>query len=131
MSARNEGLCTADFERLRALIYSETGINLATDKKTMLEIRLKRRLKSLDIASLAEYCDRVFGPSGIEDELVHLIDVVTTNKTDFFREAGHFDYLVSKALPDLARRNGSNRTSLVLERRLLHRRRAVYAGDGA
>jgi len=113
MSSRNEGLCNKDFERLRALIYTESGISLSADKKTMLEIRLKRRLRSMNVSSLGEYCDRVFGPEGIGDELVHLIDVVTTNKTDFFREAGHFDYLVSKALPELAARNGADRRSLV------------------
>jgi chemotaxis protein methyltransferase CheR len=78
----------------------------------MLEIRLRRRLKSLDISSLTAYCDQMLGPEGIADELIHLIDVVTTNKTDFFREAGHFDYLLSKALPDLARRLGAYRSSL-------------------
>ena len=52
-------------------------------------------------------------PQGREAELVHLIDVVTTNKTDFFREAGHFDYLVSQALPDLAARLGASRKSLI------------------
>ncbi len=113
MSTRNEGLCTADFERLRALIYSESGITLSPDKKTMLEIRLKRRLRSLDLPSLSDYCDRLFGAHGIENELIHLIDVVTTNKTDFFREGAHFDYLVSKALPDLAERKGAYRTSLI------------------
>jgi chemotaxis protein methyltransferase CheR len=112
VSTKKEGLSNAEFERLRSLIYTESGINLGRDKKTMLEIRLKRRLKSLEISSIAEYCGRVFGPAGLENELVHLIDVVTTNKTDFFREAGHFDYLVTKALPDLAGRNGSYRTSL-------------------
>jgi chemotaxis protein methyltransferase CheR len=106
-------LCKADFERLRALIYAESGISLSTDKKTMLEIRLKRRLRSLGLPSLADYCNRVFGPDGLENELVHLIDVVTTNKTDFFREAGHFDYLITKALPDLAGINGGKRTTLV------------------
>jgi len=113
MSTRNEGLSNADFDRLRNLIYDESGINLSSDKKTMLEIRLKRRLRSLDIASFEEYCDHLFGFEGKENELVHLIDVITTNKTDFFREAGHFDYLVSKALPDLAAQNGVTRTSLV------------------
>jgi chemotaxis protein methyltransferase CheR len=113
VNTRDEGLSNADFERLRSLIYAESGINLGADKKTMLEIRLKRRLKSLAIPSVADYCSRVFGPAGKQDELVHLIDVVTTNKTDFFREAGHFEYLVSKALPDLARRNGPNHSSLI------------------
>ena len=113
MSAQNAILSKSDFERLRALIYSESGINLSTDKKTMMEIRLKRRLRSLDIHSFGAYCERVFGPQGRENELVHLIDVITTNKTDFFRESGHFEYLVTKALPDLASRRGAARKSLV------------------
>lgn len=113
MTAQNEGLSTADFDRLRSLIYDESGISLSSDKRTMLEIRIKRRLRSLDISSFAEYCDRVFTPQGRDEELVHLIDVTTTNKTDFFREPGHFDYLVSHALPDLAARRGVARKSLV------------------
>jgi chemotaxis protein methyltransferase CheR len=79
----------------------------------MLEIRLRRRLHHLQHSSCAEYCEYVFTPEGKKRELVHLIDVVTTNKTDFFREAGHFDYLVDKALPDLATRFGARRKSLV------------------
>jgi chemotaxis protein methyltransferase CheR len=113
MSTGNEALSNADFARLRALIYDESGINLSPDKKTMMEIRLKRRLRSLEIPSFNEYCDRVFAPGGKKDELVHLLDVITTNKTDFFREAGHFDYLVARALPDLAARKGVARKSLV------------------
>ena len=113
MRSRNEGLSKSDFERLRDLIYTESGINLSADKKTMMEIRIKRRLQTLNIATFGEYCDSLFAREGKENELVHLIDVITTNKTDFFREAGHFDYLVSKALPDLAARKGANRKSLV------------------
>ena len=113
MTTRNEELSKADFDRLRALIYEESGINLGSDKKTMMEIRLKRRLRSLGISSLGEYCEHVFALEGKEDELVHLIDVITTNKTDFFREAGHFEYLATKALPDLASRKSVNRQCLV------------------
>ena len=113
MSTRNEGLSNADFDRLRTLIYAESGINLNSDKKLMLEIRLKRRLRDLQLSSSREYCDYVFASERQEDELVHLIDAVTTNKTDFFREAGHFDYLVSQALPELLSRNGAGRKSLV------------------
>ncbi len=113
MGARNEGLCNADFERLRGLIYAEAGINLGLDKRTMLEMRLRRRLRSLNVPSFVEYCDRVFAAEDKNSELVHLIDAVTTNKTDFFREASHFNYLVSKALPDLAARRGSDRASLI------------------
>jgi chemotaxis protein methyltransferase CheR len=113
MPTTNEGLTSSNFDRLRALIYDECGINLSSDKKTMVEIRIRRRLRSLNMASFPEYCDRLFAPEGRESELVHLIDVITTNKTDFFREAGHFDYLVSKALPDLAAPHGAGRKSLL------------------
>jgi chemotaxis protein methyltransferase CheR len=115
-SNAKEGLSKTDFERLRRLIYDESGISLGADKKTMLEMRLRRRLKNLRVSSLGDYCEQVFAKPGSgangENELIHLIDVVTTNKTDFFREAGHFDYLVSKALPDLEARNGAGRTWL-------------------
>lgn len=113
MGNANDGLRNADFDRLRGLIHAQCGISLSADKKTMLEIRIKRRVRSLGMASLVEYCNQLFSPAGIENELVLLIDVVTTNKTDFFREAGHFDYLVANALPDLAARRGAHRTSLV------------------
>ena len=85
--------------RLRSLIYTQSGINLSADKKTMLELRIKRRLRSLELNSFAEYCDYLFGHHGQRDEIVHLIDVVTTNKTDFFREPAHFDYLVAESAP--------------------------------
>jgi len=49
----------------------------------------------------------------LKEEIVPLIDVVTTNKTDFFREPGHFDFLVEKALPDLTSRGGNGKPLLV------------------
>ena len=63
------------------------------------------------MVSYSEYCDYALAHEGKEEELVHLIDAITTNKTDFFREAGHFEYLTSKALPDFALRNGNCRKS--------------------
>ena len=113
MSSHSECLSQSDFERLRALVYDEAGINLNSEKKTMLEIRIRRRLRNLDIASFSDYCRYVFRPEGKEQELIHLIDAVTTNKTDFFRESGHFEYLTGKALPDLAARFGPSRKSMV------------------
>jgi len=70
-------------------------------KKTMLEARLQKRLKALGLNTFEEYADFVFSAAGKGDELIHLIDVVTTNKTDFFREPVHFDYLVKSAIPSL------------------------------
>ena len=112
MPTQTETLAHADFEKLRGLIYDECGINLSPDKKTMMEIRIRRRLGTLGIVSFGEYCNHVFTREGRARELVNLIDVITTNKTDFFREAGHFDYLATKALPDLAARKGAGRKAL-------------------
>ncbi|HTR39466.1 MAG TPA: protein-glutamate O-methyltransferase CheR [Bryobacteraceae bacterium] len=113
MNTQTDSLSKADFNRLRALVYQEAGINLSDEKKTMLEIRIKRRLQDLNISSYSEYCGYVFNGNHGQSEVVHLIDVVTTNKTDFFREAGHFDYLISKALPELAAHHGVARNSLL------------------
>jgi chemotaxis protein methyltransferase CheR len=97
---REDTLGSRDFERLAALVYSEAGIRLGPEKRTMLEARLKRRLRALALDSYARYCDLLFSEEGRGDERIRFIDVVTTNKTDFFREAGHFDFLAQRALPE-------------------------------
>jgi len=79
----------------------------------MLELRIKRRLKKLDMTSFSEYCDYLFGQQGQKEEIVHFLDVVTTNKTDFFREPEHFDYLTRKVLPEFFAANGTERQMLV------------------
>jgi chemotaxis protein methyltransferase CheR len=113
MSVRDECISRSDYGRLCDLIYQEAGIHLGTERKTMLEMRIKRRLKDLDLTSYSDYCDYLFGHEGLKDEIVNLIDVVTTNKTDFFRESGHFNYLVDKMLQELTSRNGGGRTFLI------------------
>lgn len=79
----------------------------------MLELRIKRRLRSLSMDSFGQYCEYLFSRQNHKEEIVHLLDVVTTNKTDFFREPDHFDYLVQKAVPDLVAREQVDRELLV------------------
>jgi chemotaxis protein methyltransferase CheR len=100
-------LSKKDFERLSAFIRSECGIKLTEQKRIMLEARLRKRLRALGIESFGEYCDFLFSPEGLDQEKRHMIDVVTTNKTDFFREPKHFDYLIRQAIPELSRLKGS------------------------
>lgn len=97
-------LSSRDFARLRSFVYAEAGISLSAEKKTMLEGRLRRRLRALRLDSYREYCDLLFDPEGRREEVVPFLDVVTTNKTDFFREPGHFDFLAQRALPEMAAR---------------------------
>ena len=106
------GLSQRDFARLSAFVQEHCGIRLPPSKKTMLEARLRRRLRALEMTSYRDYCDYLFGPDGEDDEVVRMIDLVTTNKTDFFREPAHFDFLVRSCLPDLcdAGRGGAWRT---------------------
>ena len=109
MSSCEEVLSNPDFSRLCDLIYREAGIALNSDKKTMLEVRVKRRVKDLSLSSYSQYCDYLFTRHRQQEEIVHLIDVVTTNKTDFFREPKHFNFLVDKVLPQRDSRFESTR----------------------
>jgi chemotaxis protein methyltransferase CheR len=107
MSTHEEALSGRDFARLCSFIHKEAGIRLGQEKKTMLEGRMKRRLRDLNIGSYKQYCEYLFGEQGLREEKVRFIDVVTTNKTDFFRESKHFDYLAQRALPEMATRAGA------------------------
>ncbi len=102
-----DGISEMNFARLSHLIHDQCGIKMPPHKKNMLEARLRKRLRSLGLATYGQYCDYLFGPGGEEGELVNLIDVVTTNKTDFFREAKHFDFLTEVALPRLLTTHGT------------------------
>jgi chemotaxis protein methyltransferase CheR len=99
-------LSDKQFNRFSAFIYDNVGIKMPHVKKTMLEARLQKRLKANAIHSFEEYGDFVFSSEGRAAELIHLIDVVTTNKTDFFRESGHFDFMVKTALPNVLQDRG-------------------------
>ncbi|NLJ08782.1 MAG: chemotaxis protein CheR, partial [Treponema sp.] len=52
-------------------------------------------LRLLKYDTFSQYIDFVFSDEGLQSELYHMIDAVTTNKTDFFREADHFDFLLN------------------------------------
>ncbi len=91
-----------NFEKLAQFIYDYSGIKMPSTKLTMLEGRLRRRLRATKHSTFDDYCDFLFHEDGLEQETVYLIDAVTTNKTDFFREARHFEYMQQVALPALA-----------------------------
>ncbi len=94
-----------EFRRLSEFIHAHCGIKMPPVKKIMLEARLQKRLRSLGIASFKEYYDYLFRDG--TSELTHMIDAVTTNKTDFFREPMHFKYLTEIVLPEFS---GTGRT---------------------
>lgn len=113
MSNYDTSLSKQDYTRLCALVRSEAGIHLGAEKRTMLEARIRRRLKVLEMDSYDQYCSYLFGRKGLKEEISHLIDVVTTNKTDFFREPKHFEFLVSRAVPEFSERWAGGRPFFV------------------
>src|ERR1700756_2992410 len=86
MSHAATGLSDRHFRAIAQLIEGQVGIKLPAGKRLMLEGRLHKRVRALNYSGLNEYVDNLFEGDHFEHELTHLIDVVTTNKTDFFRE---------------------------------------------
>ncbi len=87
------------FSQLSRLIGEQIGIKMPPSKRVMLESRLQKRLRVLGLADFGEYWDYLVDGEGRSAELIELIDVVTTNKTDFFRENDHFTYTAEEILP--------------------------------
>jgi chemotaxis protein methyltransferase CheR len=89
------------FRSISEFIEGQVGIKLPAGKRLMLEGRLHKRVRALNYSDLNAYVDDLFDGGKLDTELVHLIDCVTTNKTDFFREPSHFAFMKSVAVPEL------------------------------
>ena len=100
----SDGISPRLFRSIADIVYAEAGITLPPSKQTMVSGRLRRRMRTLGFATLNDYCEFVCDPNVDRDEIEHLINAVTTNKTDFFREPRHFDYLRENILPELQQR---------------------------
>ena len=96
----NTKMTAEEFRKLSSFITEHTGIKMPEAKKVMLQSRLQKRLRYLDMNSFKEYVEYVFSEDGIQNELIHMLDVVSTNKTDFFREPVHFEFLEKTLLPE-------------------------------
>ncbi|RJQ77191.1 MAG: methyltransferase domain-containing protein [Desulfobacteraceae bacterium] len=94
------------FEAFSHFITSQLGIKMPAGKRTMLQSRLQKRLRHLNLSSFEDYYAFVFKSPAREQELIHLMDVVTTNKTEFYREPRHYEVLVQTVIPELLRRKG-------------------------
>ncbi|WP_024509400.1 CheR family methyltransferase [Bradyrhizobium sp. ARR65] len=94
------------FRTIAKLIEGQVGIKLPAGKRLMLEGRLHKRVRALNYAGLNEYVETLFEAGQLDGELTHLIDVVTTNKTDFFREPSHFTFMREVAVPELLKPRG-------------------------
>ena len=102
---RPSKLDAATFETLRAFIYDKTGIYFQDNKRYLLESRVSRRLKALQLDSFEAYARQVTTRRQHE-ELGHLINAITINETFFFRHQAQYDVLVDHLIPALIGERG-------------------------
>jgi chemotaxis protein methyltransferase CheR len=81
-----------EFRFLASFLSRETGIVLSEHKREMMCGRLVKRLRALGLRSFEQYCELLQGPDG-HDEVEHVVNAITTNITQFFREPHHFDQI--------------------------------------
>ncbi len=94
-------LSEKEFQAFSDLVHRKAGINLHSGKKQLVRARLAARIRSLKLGTFSQYYDYVINDHK-GDELVLLLDSISTNLTQFFREPKHFDFMAEKFLPELA-----------------------------
>jgi chemotaxis protein methyltransferase CheR len=91
-------IATEDYDFIRRLVYEQSRINLGNDKMELVRSRVQKRLRALGLSDFEAYC-RLLESSAGDEELTALLDVISTNVTEFFREWRHFEYLRDVVLP--------------------------------
>ncbi|MGB3464724.1 MAG: CheR family methyltransferase [Cyclobacteriaceae bacterium] len=99
----------SQFSRISQFVTANYGIRLPEEKKVMVEGRLQKRLRATGCVNFENYLELVFGEQD-NGELIRMIDAISTNKTDFYRESAHFDFLANHVLPQF--RHKSNKRNL-------------------
>lgn len=97
-STRGPHLTPTDFGRVRRIAHEQAGLAIPSGKEGLVRSRLARRVLESDAASFAAYLDAVEA-NARGDEMSRFIDLLTTNKTDFFREPAHFEFLRTQVIP--------------------------------
>ena len=87
-----------DFDLFRKLIYNESGIHFSATNRSILESRLKEKLREKKIDNIRQYYDQLVKD---KEEMKILLDSVTTNLTRFFRNQAHFDAFEKFVIPEL------------------------------
>lgn len=95
-------LSESQFHKIADFIQTNVGIKMPEQKKLMVQSRLQSRLKALNLTNFDEYVEKVFeGGEKSDEEIALMINVITTNLTNFFREKPHFEFMTEKAIPNL------------------------------
>jgi chemotaxis protein methyltransferase CheR len=85
-----------EFGLFQRIVFREAGIHLGDIKLALVASRLLRRIRDLGLTSYGAYYRRVVEN---KDELTLMLDAITTNETQFFREPRHFELLGDALVP--------------------------------
>ena len=97
----------SEFQKFSRYVYNKCGINLHDGKKELVKARLGKILRQRDFRSFRQYYDYVVNDKS-GNELILLLDSISTNLTYFFRESQHFDFLKTNALPEIMNSKSSS-----------------------
>ena len=100
LGVSSSGLSDKDFKLFRSLIYDQSGINLTQDRKDLLTNRLAKRIRKGGFESYRRYYDYIMADQSGQ-ELIQLLNMISTNLTYFFRESQHFNILRDSVLPKI------------------------------
>ena len=93
-----------EFSSIRELVYSKIGVNLTEKKIPLIRSRLNRRLTELGFSDYSRYFKYLEREDPGGDELRCMVNAITTNTTEFFRESYHFDFIRERLVPELKAR---------------------------
>ena len=96
----NERLSLREFEQISELAFQNTGIDLRSGKQELVQARIGKKIRQGQFSSFKEYYQHVENDD-TGNELMALLDALTTNFTSFLREVAHFDLLRKTILPDI------------------------------
>ncbi len=109
VALQSDELTTEQFNTISSMVKSLCGINLHDGKKELVRARLNKRLRHLKLRGFDQYLDYLQGEFG-QDELVAMLDALSTNLTSFFREPSHFEHLSERIIPSLIARKSTDKT---------------------
>jgi len=96
-------LSDKEYMEIAEFVHKTAGINLKDGKKELVRTRLSKRIRALDFKNFRDYFKHVMGDQTGE-EIVFLLDALSTNLTSFFREPQHFQFMAKDFLPVLEQR---------------------------
>lgn len=104
-------LTEREYQQFRALVHEKCGINLGDSKKELVRARLSKRLRQTGHKGYEEYLKFLISDISGE-EIIRMLNAISTNLTSFFRESKHFDFLKQNYLPGFIKGENGTRKNL-------------------